>query len=168
LAAHIPAGLGVVAEMAVNAKPDVHPFPLREGVDDIVHDALGSLHPCLAAANIASHRAGKIENELQVNGADCLIILRSRDGTRWICIDETHKAGTRCNQDQDQQLGELALHPAQRARQGTHRLTPLSSSSRYAVRREAENRRTLPAATRLRRRMERASSVKQRQSPRNE
>src|SRR5215213_6147429 len=124
-----PASLGVVAEVAVNAKADVDSFPFGERVDDVVHDAFGRFHPGLAASDVARHGAGEIEDELQIDGANCLLALCrcSRRGRSW--TSKPWQANARRGHDQEQQ-GERALHPAQRARQGTHRLTPSSFSSR--------------------------------------
>ena len=130
LTAHVPAGLGVVAQVAVDAKTDVDPFPFGERVDHVVHDAFGRFHSGLAAADIAGHRAGEVEDELQVDGADRLLVLFGwgrRGRTR---ADEPKQAGARRGQDQQQQQVERALHPARRARQGTHRLTPSISCLR--------------------------------------
>ena len=75
LTADVPAGLGVVAQVAVDAKADVDPFPLGERVDDVVHDAFGGFHPGFAAADVAGHRAGEVEDQLQIDGADRLLVL---------------------------------------------------------------------------------------------
>ena len=85
LTADVPASLGVVAKVAVDAKADVDPFPLGERVDHVVHDAFGRFHPGLAAADVAGHRAGEVEDELQIDGADRLLVLCrwGRRGRTW-------------------------------------------------------------------------------------
>ena len=70
LTAYGPARLGVVAKVTVDAKADVDPFPLGERVDHVVHDTFGRFHPGLATADVAGHRAGEIEDELEIDGAD--------------------------------------------------------------------------------------------------
>jgi hypothetical protein len=41
--------------VAVDAKADIDPFPLGEGVDHVVHDAFGRFHPGLTAADVSGH-----------------------------------------------------------------------------------------------------------------
>src|SRR3954463_9888840 len=73
LAAYSPARLGVVPKVTIDAKADVDPFPLGERVDHVVHDTFGRFHPGLTAADVAGHRTGEIEDELEIDSADSLL-----------------------------------------------------------------------------------------------
>ena len=80
-AAHGLAGGGVVAAVAVEAQAHVDALALGDGGDDVVQHALGDGHAGLAA-DALGHRAGGVEDELDVDLAGAALGGRGQDRQR--------------------------------------------------------------------------------------